>query len=114
MVELIKENKISDKEIYILGKSFKPETNITTGSPAILLENLLKENNIEAISYDPYVDKKSPEFKVGLYFIGTKHDIFENFDFPKGSVVLDPFRMINSELDGVKVIRIGDNHDNRL
>ena len=39
---------------------------------------------------------------------------FENFDFPKGSVVLDPFRMINSELDGVKVIRIGDNHDNRL
>ena len=114
LVELIKENKISDKEIYILGKSFKPETNITTGSPAILLENLLKENNIEAISYDPYVDKKSPEFKVGLYFIGTKHDIFENFDFPKGSVVLDPFRMINSELDGVKVIRIGDNHDNRL
>ena len=27
----------------ILGKSFKPETNITTGSPSILLKNILEE-----------------------------------------------------------------------
>ncbi len=114
LVELIKQNKIPNKAIYILGKSFKPETNITTGSPAILLENLLKENDIDPITYDPYVDKKSPVFDTGLYFIGTKHEVFENFDFPKGSVVLDPFRMINSKIEGIKVIRIGDNNDNRL
>ena len=29
--------------ILILGKSFKPETNITTGSPSILLKNILEE-----------------------------------------------------------------------
>ena len=114
LVELIKENKIPNKAVYILGKSFKPETNITTGSPAILLENLLKENDIEPITYDPYVDKKPPVFDTGLYFIGTKHEVFENFHFPKDSVVLDPFRMINSQVEGIKVIRIGDNNDNRL
>ncbi len=107
--KLILENKIDNCEIYILGKSFKPETNIVTGSPSILLNNILKEKKINAITYDPYVDKKKPNFKKGLYFIGTKHDIFENFNFPEGSIVIDPFRMVNKNLKNIKVIRIGDN-----
>tara|TARA_B100000989_G_C19527714_1_gene467824 strand:+ start:2216 stop:3469 length:1254 start_codon:yes stop_codon:yes gene_type:complete len=114
LVSLIKKNKIDNKEIYILGKSFKPETNIITGSPSVLLDNLLKESGINAIIYDPYVDNEKPNFKEGLYFIGTKHDIFEKFDFPKGSIVIDPFRMINKDFDGIKVIRIGENNDLQL
>ena len=112
LVSLIKENQIKDKKIYILGKSFKPETNIQTGSPSILLNNLLKESGINAITYDPYVDVKEPVFEEGVYFIGTQHEIFERFNFPKGSIIIDPFRMINKNLDGVKVIRIGDNNEN--
>ena len=41
--------------------------------------------------------------------MGTKHSKLETFEFPKGSVVLDPFRIINKNIAGVKVIRIGDN-----
>ena len=111
LVELILENQIKNKKTYILGKSFKPETNIMTGSPSILLDNLLKEKGIEAIKFDPYVDQNKPVFEQGLYFIGTKHEIFEKFKFPKGSVVIDPFRMINQDLEHVKVIRIGNNND---
>ena len=111
LVELIVQNQIKNKKTYILGKSFKPETNIMTGSPSILLDNLLKEKGIEAIKYDPYVDQNKPVFEQGVYFIGTKHEIFENFKFPHGSVVIDPFRMINQELEQVKVIRIGNNND---
>lgn len=107
--ELIIEKKIENCDVYILGKSFKPETNITTGSPSILLENILKEKNINPICYDPYVDSEKPSFKKGLYFIGTKHEKFVDFKFPEGSVVLDPFRFINKNLKGVKIIRIGDN-----
>ena len=40
--DLILTNLVN-KKIFILGKSFKPETNILTGSPSILLLNLLKE-----------------------------------------------------------------------
>ena len=34
-----------NRQINILGKTFKPETNLILGSPSILLENLLKEKN---------------------------------------------------------------------
>ena len=111
LVSLIKENQIKDKKTYILGKSFKPETNIQTGSPSILLDNLLKESGINAIMYDPYVDSSKPVFEKGVYFIGTQHEVFERFNFPKGSIILDPFRMINKDLNDVRVIRIGDNHE---
>ena len=107
---LIIENQLENKKTYILGKSFKPETNITTGSPSILLNNILKEKGVNAISYDPYVDTKKPVFDKGVYFIGTQHEIFEQFEFPNGSIVIDPFRMINKK-DGLKVIRIGDSKE---
>ena len=109
LADLIEENAINNCKIYILGKSFKPETNITTGSPSVLLNNILKERKIKTVFYDPYIDEEKPKFEKGLYFIGTKHDILEKFDFPKESVVLDPFRIINKNLKDVKVIRIGDN-----
>ena len=34
-------------EIFILGKSFKKETNLTNGSPAYLLKNLIEEKTIK-------------------------------------------------------------------
>ena len=111
LVSLIKQYQIKDRKTYILGKSFKPETNIQTGSPSILLDNLLKESGINAIMYDPYVDSSKPIFEQGVYFIGTQHEIFERFNFPKGSIIIDPFRIINKDLNDVKVIRIGDNNE---
>ena len=45
----------------ILGKSFKPDTNITVGSPAILLlKNLLQERGHDVEMYDPCVDVDLP------------------------------------------------------
>lgn len=112
LANLIKENQFENCKTYILGKSFKPETNIITGSPSILLDNLLKEIGIFAVCYDPYIDYVKPKFEKGVYFIGTKHEIFENFPFPQDSIVIDPFRTINKNLKGIKVIRIGDNNLN--
>ena len=107
-VKIIRENmKSKDDKVYILGKSFKPETNITTGSPSILLSNILKEKKINTICFDPYTDKAEPKFEKGVYFVGTEHTIFENFNFPEESTVIDPFRMINKNLKKIKVIHIG-------
>lgn len=108
---IIKYHKYYKFPVFILGKSFKKETNLTVGSPSILLINILKEKNIEIESYDPYVDDESPKNmleKQHVYFIGTKHDDFLNYEFPKNSVVLDPWRYLNiSENSGIIYIPIG-------
>ena len=91
---------------FILGKAFKPETNLTVGSPAVLLKNILEERGISVTCYDPHVDLDKPKFIKAVYFIGTRHDVFATYNFPAGSVVLDPHRYIPDQ-DGVTVIRIG-------
>jgi UDPglucose 6-dehydrogenase len=90
----------------VLGKAFKPETNLMTGSPAILLANILRERGNTVTQYDPKVDSEMPVFGPSVFLIGTKHAEFKNWVFPKGSVVIDPHRYIPDQ-DGVAVIRLG-------
>ncbi len=106
LAKLITKNLPRGKKVVILGKSFKPETNIITGSPSILLGNFLKSKNIRFSYYDPFIDKKKPIFKSGLFFIGTKHSQFKKFKFPKNSVVIDPFRYIPRN-KFIKLISLG-------
>lgn len=104
--------------IVILGKAFKPETNLTIGSPSILLYNMLKTVIFEDYLhiYDPHVDGRIVgegdivifEFpEPSIIFIGTKHEMFASTVFPDGSIVIDPWRYIPDQ-EGVKVIRIGE------
>ena len=112
------EKHAGDRGINILGKSFKPETNIITGSPSILLKNILEERGFGVFMWDPYIDEpwekirewydSDNETDSHLYFIGTKHPDFTDFPFEDGSVVLDPWRYIPKS-DNYKVIWIGDN-----
>mgnify|MGYP003140170042 CR=1 FL=1 len=111
---------ISEKfemDINILGKCFKPETNLTLGSPSLLLKNILEERGEKIKIWDPYVDTKDLkdisqemewETKPQLFFIGTKHEVFKQFYFYPNSIVIDPFRYLKLGND-VKYIPIGDN-----
>ena len=116
LVDMI-EKESNGLPITILGKSFKPQTNITTGSPSILLSNILKERGLSATMYDPYIDEPFGDWQDmseydGLpqcYFIGTKHEDFVNFPFDDESIIIDPWRFIPDK-EGCKVIRIGDNN----
>ena len=116
LADLIIENK-GDRQINILGKTFKPETNITTGSPSILLKNILEEKGETVRMWDPYIDnsdimKVKDEYEWDkipqLFFIGTQHKTFTEFYFMPDSVVIDPFRYLRVH-DNVKYIPIGDN-----
>jgi len=93
---------------YILGKTFKEETNLILGSPAILLGNILKEKNIEFVHYDPFVDSDKPNFEKGTYFIATKHSEFKDFRFPNESTVIDVWRYLNLNDDNIKYIKVGN------
>jgi UDPglucose 6-dehydrogenase len=96
--------------ILILGKSFKPETNIITGSPSILLKNILEERGHKQVSmWDPYVDthKLLTGEEPMIYFIGTKHPDFTSYSYNQGSIIIDPWRYIPKQ-DNCEVIHIGD------
>ena len=94
--------------IVILGKAYKPETNLVNGSGAILLNNLLLVRGFKARMYDPYIDHNAyhPIDEKAIYFIATKHSEFADYTFSKGSIVLDPFRYIPKQ-KGVTIIHIG-------
>ena len=115
LANLIEETSFKYKGCYdgypikILGKSFKPETNITTGSPSILLKNILRERKHEVEIWDPYVDDGENDSKqeAMIYFIGTKHPDFTSYEYNKDSIIIDPWRYI-PDIDNCTVIRIGD------
>jgi len=96
------------RDVVILGRSFKPESNIVTGSPALLLESILRERGLPVQSWDPHVDTKTaaPSGKHFCYFIGTRHPEFRTWPFEPGSVVLDPWRYVLVP-EGVELIAIG-------
>ncbi len=89
--EIQKQNKISNKKIFIFGIAYKPDVSDTRESPAIDLMKLLLEQNIKFEYNDPYVDSyvldnitlKSTEInsqklnEFGLGVIITDHTIYQ-------------------------------------
>ena len=100
--ELIRECGYLARKV-ILGKSYKPETNLTAGSPALRLAAELPGIKI----WDPYVDGgKPPIYTPGVFFIATKHAVFRKYHWAPGSVVIDPWGYIPHR-PKVTVIRLG-------
>lgn len=114
LVSVIQDEIPPSMDVMVLGKAFKPECSVIAGSSSILLYNCLVERFICNVSiYDPYVHKFGFETvldKPKCYVIGTKHACFKRYKFPQGSVVIDPHRYI-PDIEGVKVIRLGENKD---
>ena len=106
--DLIIQHK-QDLPIVILGKTFKKETNLTVGSPSILLKNILEERGYAVDMFDPYIDLQDtpPLDSPALFFIGTNHDLFIDYKFPKGSIIIDPWRFL-SEQEDVKLVSVGN------
>jgi UDPglucose 6-dehydrogenase len=104
-----------NKPIYILGKSFKPETNIQTGSPSILLYNILKNRGLNVEILDPHtdgLDSFNEQFQNitsdSVIFLGTMHHHFNHLNYPNNVIVIDPFRYLNN-IDNIQLIQLGKN-----
>lgn len=93
----------AEKELplILLGRAFKPETDIETGSAAILMANILIRSG-ERFLHVNDLDHLVP----AVYFIATKNERYGGYRFPAGSVVLDPFGFIKDQ-EGVEVRRLG-------
>ena len=84
--------------IYVLGAEYKPNTNLTIGSPSRLLMSFLPEKASWA--------DESNLVESAVYIIGVNHSRYINVQFPTGSYVIDPWGFIPDQ-DGVIVRRIG-------
>ncbi|MBK3735322.1 nucleotide sugar dehydrogenase [Azospirillum brasilense] len=94
----------------ILGWAFKSDCDMATGSPALLLRAILEERGVPVTLIDPHMDSAplvEDSLPVATYLIGAKHSAFAGLRFPAGSVVLDPWRYIPTDQDGVRVIPVG-------
>ncbi len=91
----------------ILGKSYKENSPLVVGSPALLLCHYLDEFKVDYHNYDPWVDGAETEFAdPAVFFVATKHEIFRSFKAKSGSVIIDPWGYVETS-PGVKLIRPG-------
>jgi len=107
--ELFMENvEYSGMDPFMLGEAFKEQTNLTVGSPALLMANIIEEEwGVTVLRHDPHTNDVPMPTTPHVFFISTKHPEFLDYEFPQGSIVLDPWRFI-PDMDGVTVQRIGE------
>jgi UDPglucose 6-dehydrogenase len=92
--------------IVVLGRAYKPESNLCLGSPAALLVSQLRTPKATPESWDPHIDTAPAPSHRAVFVVATKHAEFATFDYPPGSVVLDPWGYVEDR-PGVTVVRIG-------
>ena len=93
--ELIKHNL----PVHILGKSFKPETNLTDGSTSMLVGYYVEQAGHKVV-YDNI--SVSP----AVYLLAHPVD-YSAVNFAEGSVIVDMYRKYNTFYDKIKVIHYG-------
>jgi len=91
----------------IVGEAFKAHTNITTGSHAVLVANILRSEFgfLQVPAFDRFTNGQDPT-EPGVYLIGCAHDYIKTLTFPKGSIVIDPWGIVPDQA-GVTVRRLG-------
>jgi UDPglucose 6-dehydrogenase len=99
-------------DVMILGKAYKPGSDLTGGSPALLLAHQLKQRGVTFDHRDPHTDPHPrgvddlPNRQRRVFVIATRHPVFLNYRFPPGSVVIDPHGYMPDQ-SGVTTIRVG-------
>ena len=95
----------------IIGYAYKPGTEITTGSPALLLCELLKNRGIDVAMSDPVIDGQAADYsneEPAVFLIGTAHKHFHKLKVPGGSVVIDPWRAFRPASPNVHYLPVGE------
>ena len=86
--------------IVILGKAYKPDVDYEDGSSSILVGHYCSEAGIV-----PEYDQPAPYKAVYLLgHMGKHHD----YNFPAGSIVVDPWRAFEAKDDSIDVIHYGN------
>lgn len=93
-------------DLVIYGTAFKPGTKITTGSSSLLVHSILKKMGEKVILMDPVIAPGWPLDFPAVVLLGCNHPGSDKIEWPEGSVVIDPFRVVPKQ-KGVTVISLG-------
>jgi UDPglucose 6-dehydrogenase len=94
--------------ICLLGIAYKPDVNLSVGSPGLLLASFLEQKAVEYSVFDPYCLPDSSLPKVPhVFFVSTNHTSFKSINLPEGSVVVDPWESGVPEKDGFIFVKPG-------
>jgi len=85
--------------VIILGKSYKPDVDYTEGSTSILTSHYLEKNGVDF--------KFDSEPETAIYLLAHRRKFYD-YQFPKGSVVLDVWREFKTDNNDIKIIHYGD------
>jgi len=98
----------------IAGFAYKPGTNLTTGSPALLVSHFVATESASlCIFVDPHVHSGTNwdcrKFGPVACLIGCEHgDVHDKLKLAEGSVLIDPFRKAKQEnFPGVELLLVG-------
>lgn len=98
--------------ICVLGLSYKKNSPLDVGSPARLLEFYLKEaSDTLVLAADPWIQGSDaiPE-SPHVFVVGVMHDLFSDFSFPNGSVIIDPWGFIKNSSSDIEMVYPGRSH----
>jgi len=100
-----------DRPVVIIGKSYKPGVPIDQGSSSLLVSHFL-EYRTDFYFYDPLMGIHPPELSEDAVYLlaHLRHDSTYGFDFPAGSIIVDPWRTC-PDIEGCTVIRVGDTRE---
>jgi UDPglucose 6-dehydrogenase len=96
------------RPVVVLGTAFKPGTDLQTGSSTVLLLNLLRLRDVRptVVATPADLDSQPPVADAAAFFLGCPEPQFVGYPFPAGSVVVDPWHVVQGR-DGVDVMWIG-------
>ncbi len=103
--------RLSGLDVCLMGTTYKPETNLELGSAALLLAHILDADyGVRVQTCDPFARTDlaiaAALSQPRVFFIGTRHEVWQRTVWPTGAVVIDPWGYI-PDAPGVVVIRIG-------
>lgn len=91
--------------VTLLGRAYKPNVDLTDGSPALLLAHVLRERGGATFTH---VDENVTDLdRPRVFFVATQHDVYRDLAYPAGSVVIDPFGYVEVDDPAVTLVTPG-------
>ena len=115
---LVKHAKASNLSVFIHGKAYKPDVEYTAGSYSLLIGHYCEEMGYKPTYIDPMTGDDI-EAVLGVVLLAHNRKITYDYrgfkqqqnlycKIEKGSIVVDPWRMFESDDEEIKVIHYGN------
>ena len=100
------------KNITIIGKAYKPGVPYTNGSPSMLVGHYIVQHGGTVNYHDVNTgDNFIPSYPNPVFLIGYWEKWVEEFPFPRGSIVIDPWRKVKPNSNIAKIVHYGNTRE---